>query len=114
MTISSGRRLRTLGSETFSPVNGFISGAKVATTCGSTVGAAVGKGVTVGNVVGLMIGICVSVGLGVEVAGLDDPQAASKTIGIISQTDRITRETKKFIGMLLSVKMKNRSNIEQL
>ncbi len=105
MTISNGRRFSTLGSETFSPVNGSTSGAKVAITRGLAVGAAVGRGAVVGGVVGLMIGMAVSVGRGVDGAGLDDPQAASKTIGISSQTDRVTRETKDFFGILLSAMM---------
>ena len=103
MMISNGRRFKLFGSETCWPVSGLMSGDKVGTTCGLAVGAAVGSGVTVGGKVGLMIGSGVLVGRGVNAIGVADPQAASRTIGITSKTDRVSCATKFVIDMLCSV-----------
>lgn len=83
-----------------------MSGARVEMTWGFAVGAAVGCGATVGGKgkVGLMIEMGVTVGRGVDDAGWADPQAASRTIGIARQTDRVSRATKFVIDISCSMK----------
>src|SRR5512143_866208 len=104
--IAKGRRLRTAGSETFSPVKGLTSGEvrSIIRLSGVGVGGNVGLGGMFGVLVGRLVGLTIARAVGladkvVDGTGLP-PQAAKNAATNIRLTTRIDRHNNVLMFML--------------